>query len=260
MGKLFYPKCSQTNSRDVKVSIGTLHGTFFAPEAWGDNILNCVNFSLKIEKNRENAPFRTSCHPASNYIYKSAWCSHHRNIKETKLWTFYTVKTDFHAARHFLVFLPRVPISVEFMMRWGYYIISRWRQSVECDCGEPQTMAHLLSCRLLDEACTADDLATVTERVKACPQMGEHCVKDTKEEEAFKCNKFQHRKDDRRLLDSHFVVSPTNSMSPSNDERVMRLFFFKRTKPFIRNNKMHKMKALWSAILISYSFIDVCTV
>ena len=28
----------------------------------------------------------------------------------------------------------------------------------------PQTMAHLLSCHLLDEACTADDLATVTER------------------------------------------------------------------------------------------------
>ena len=41
-------------------------------------------------------------------------------------------------------------------------------QSVDCDCGEPQTMAHLLSCRLLDEACTADDLATVTGRAKAC--------------------------------------------------------------------------------------------
>ena len=25
-------------------------------------------------------------------------------------------------------------------------------QSVDCDCGEPQTMAHLPSCRLLDEA------------------------------------------------------------------------------------------------------------
>ena len=31
-------------------------------------------------------------------------------------------------------------------------------------------MAHLLSCRLLDEACTADDLATVTKRAKACPR------------------------------------------------------------------------------------------
>ena len=29
-------------------------------------------------------------------------------------------------------------------------------------------MAHLLSCRLLDDACTADDLATVTERANAC--------------------------------------------------------------------------------------------
>ena len=42
------------------------------------------------------------------------------------------------------------------MMRWGYLNVA---QSVDCDCGEPQTMAHLLSCRLLDEACTADDLA-----------------------------------------------------------------------------------------------------
>ena len=39
-------------------------------------------------------------------------------------------------------------------------------QSVNCDCGEPQPMAHLLSCRLLDEACTAGDLTTVTERAK----------------------------------------------------------------------------------------------
>ena len=57
-------------------------------------------------------------------------------------------------------------------------------QSVDCDCGEPQKMAHLLSCRLLDEACTADDLATVTARVKACVRKWENnCVKDTKEEE-----------------------------------------------------------------------------
>ena len=49
-------------------------------------------------------------------------------------------------------------------------------QSVDCDCGEPQTMAHLLSCRLLDEACTADDLATVTERAKACARKWENIV------------------------------------------------------------------------------------
>ena len=57
-------------------------------------------------------------------------------------------------------------------------------QSVDCDCGEPLTMAHLLSCRLLDEACTADDLATVTERPDngMRPQVGQNCVKDTKEE------------------------------------------------------------------------------
>ena len=41
------------------------------------------------------------------------------------------------------------------MRRWGYLDHA---QSVDCDCVEPQTMAHLLSCRLLDEACTADDL------------------------------------------------------------------------------------------------------
>ena len=49
-------------------------------------------------------------------------------------------------------------------------------QAVDCDCGEPQTMAHLLSCRLLDESCTADDLATVTERAKACARKWEKIV------------------------------------------------------------------------------------
>ena len=34
-------------------------------------------------------------------------------------------------------------------------------------------MAHLLSSRLLDEACTADDLATVTERPMACARKWE---------------------------------------------------------------------------------------
>ena len=45
-------------------------------------------------------------------------------------------------------------------------------------------MARLLSYRLLDEACTADDLVTVTERA----QVGENCVKDTKEEEDHTAN------------------------------------------------------------------------
>ena len=59
------------------------------------------------------------------------------------------------------------------MRRWGYLDDA---QSVDCDCGEPHTMAHLLSCRLLDEACTADDLATVTERAKACARKWEKIV------------------------------------------------------------------------------------
>ena len=59
------------------------------------------------------------------------------------------------------------------MRRWGYLDDA---QSVDSDCGEPQTMAQLLSCRLLDEACTADDLATVTERAKACARKWENIV------------------------------------------------------------------------------------
>ena len=35
------------------------------------------------------------------------------------------------------------------MRRWGYLDDA---QSVDCDCGEPQTMPHLLFCRRLDEA------------------------------------------------------------------------------------------------------------
>ena len=59
------------------------------------------------------------------------------------------------------------------MRRWGYLDNA---QSVDCDCGEPQTMAHLLSCRLLDEACPADDMTTVTERAKACARKWENIV------------------------------------------------------------------------------------
>ena len=59
------------------------------------------------------------------------------------------------------------------MRRWGYIDDA---QSVDCECREPQTMAHLLSCRLLDEACMADDLATVTERAMACTRKWEKIV------------------------------------------------------------------------------------
>ena len=51
------------------------------------------------------------------------------------------------------------------MRRWGYLADAQW---VDYDCGQPHTMAHLISCRLLDEPCTADDLATLTERAMAC--------------------------------------------------------------------------------------------
>ncbi len=59
------------------------------------------------------------------------------------------------------------------MRIWGYLDDP---QSVDCDCGDPQTMAHILSCRLLDEACTADDLTTVTDRAKAFTRMCEKII------------------------------------------------------------------------------------
>ena len=40
-------------------------------------------------------------------------------------------------------------------------------------------IAHLLSCRLLDEACTAGDLATLTERAKACARKWENIQYNT---------------------------------------------------------------------------------
>ena len=59
------------------------------------------------------------------------------------------------------------------MRRWGYIDDT---QSLNCNCGELQTMAHLLCCRLLDEACTAEDLVTVTERAKACARKWQYIV------------------------------------------------------------------------------------
>ena len=59
------------------------------------------------------------------------------------------------------------------MRRWG---LPDDAQSVDCVYGEPQTMTHLLSCRLLYEACTTDDLATVTERAMACARKWENIV------------------------------------------------------------------------------------
>ena len=50
-------------------------------------------------------------------------------------------------------------------------------------------MAHLLFCHLLDEVCTADDLATVTEREKACSRKWEKIVRRTRQK---KKNLFVH--------------------------------------------------------------------
>ena len=63
----------------------------------------------------------------------------------------------------------RVGRAKTVMRRWVYLHDA---QSVDCDCGEPHTMALLLSCSLLDEACTAGDLATVTERQRLVPASG----------------------------------------------------------------------------------------
>ena len=70
------------------------------------------------------------------------------------------------------------------MRRWGYLDDA---QSVDCDCGEPQTMAHTISCRLLDEACTADDLAAMAERAKACARKWEKIVWRTRKKKK-KCS------------------------------------------------------------------------
>ena len=62
--------------------------------------------------------------------------------------------------------------------RWGYLDDA---QSADCDCGERQTIAHLLSCRLLYETYTAGDLATVRDRAKACARKWEKIVRTTRQ-------------------------------------------------------------------------------
>ena len=65
------------------------------------------------------------------------------------------------------------------LRRWGCIDNT---QSDNYDCGEPQTMAHLLWCRLLEEPCSPEDLTIVTERATACTRMWQH-LKDMREEE-----------------------------------------------------------------------------
>ena len=71
------------------------------------------------------------------------------------------------------------------MRRWGYIDNT---QSVNCDCGEPQTMAHLLCCRLLDEPCSPEDLTIVTERATACASMWQHLVWRTRGKKICTCD------------------------------------------------------------------------
>ena len=89
------------------------------------------------------------------------------------------------------------------MRRWGYLDDA---QSVDCDCGEPQTMAQLLSCRLLDEACTADDLATVTERAMACARKWEKVCEGHERRRICKCIPFPDVADESQAEKSSQVV------------------------------------------------------
>ena len=56
---------------------------------------------------------------------------------------------------------PRIDRAKTTLRRWGYIDNT---QSVNCDCGEPQTMAHLLCCRLLDEPLKTSPLSQSGQR------------------------------------------------------------------------------------------------
>ena len=54
------------------------------------------------------------------------------------------------------------------LCKWGYLNDN----DAVCDCGtEPQTMQHLLSCPLLEQPCTAADLAEFNENGQRCVQL-----------------------------------------------------------------------------------------
>ena len=88
------------------------------------------------------------------------------------------------------------------MRRRGYIDNTQY---VTCGCGEPQTMAHLIYSRLLDESCSLEDLITVKERTKACAkkwQYIKYCVKGTREEAEMWCY--------RRMLRIRCMEKKTN--------------------------------------------------
>ena len=90
MGKLFYPKCSQTFDR-YPAWLLSLHLKLGVISYLIVSISGC-----KSRKTEKNAPFLTSCHPASNY-YKLAghplcgWPARLRGHKGSGLWKVWTV-------------------------------------------------------------------------------------------------------------------------------------------------------------------------
>ena len=64
------------------------------------------------------------------------------------------------------------------MQRWGYE-----DGEATCDCGEEQTMEHLLICPLLPEPCTLEDLEALNDQAKACVQHWTGTCVATREEE-----------------------------------------------------------------------------
>ena len=83
--------------------------------------------------------------------------------------------------------------------RWAYLDDA---QSVDCDCGERPTIAHLLSCRLLYETYTAGDLATVTDRAKACARNWEKIVRTTRQK--------------KKLHPHTYIYKPVLARAPSS--------------------------------------------
>ena len=49
-------------------------------------------------------------------------------------------------------------------------------QSLKFDCGEAQTMADIICCRLHDELCTPDELINIIERARACVRKWDHIM------------------------------------------------------------------------------------
>ena len=53
------------------------------------------------------------------------------------------------------------------MRKWGY----TEDENVNCDCGMPQTMGHLLQCPNLREQCNQEDLIAANDRALQCAKL-----------------------------------------------------------------------------------------